>query len=515
MDYFDENKTFFKVNSIVKKIKVNLITSIVYQIVTIFYGFILPRLIISNFGTDVHGLTQSIKQFLGLINFLDLGVGQVVRSALYKPLAEQDFNKISRVMVAGKRYYKSMAYMLLGYIGILFVIYPLIVEQNFSWLFIVSLLAVMSVGSFMQYFIGIINEQLLHADQLSYLIYGVNIVCIIVNLLLCLLLISLNCPIQVIMLSTTIVFLAKPLFSVFYIRKHYRIDSKMPYEKDAIPQKWYGMAQHFSAVILDGTDNVVLTFFSSLSNVSVYSVYYMVIGSIHGFYQSVANGIQSAVGAVWVKQKNDEIKKMFLSAEFYLHSTTVFLFSCVGILIVPFVKVYTNDLAYDIYIQPLFAFIFVLAYGIRCLRTPYNIWILAAGHFKQTQHCHIIAAALNLLISIIMVWQYGLIGVAIGTLIAMCYQTFWMAVYTAKKLVRENMANMIKRFAVDFVMVTVIYVLTRHITLAKVSYLGWIMMSIQVTAIAAVCVVAISFVFYRKDCVDVVRKMARKVLLRS
>ncbi len=493
-----------------KKLKLNLIMSIAYQFVTVVYGFILPRLLINTYGSELYGLTQSIKQFLGLISLLDLGVGQVVRSALYKPLAEKNSMQISRVMVAGRKFYRTLACILLGYIGVLLVVYPLIIDRTFGFIFVVTLVAIISLGSFMQYFLGIINEQLLHADQQSYFIYGIHIVCTVANLLLCVFMVYLNVPIHIIMLTTTIVFSVKPVFYVIYIRKHYNIDKRAHYDKETIPQKWNGIAQHVSAVVLDGTDNVVLTLFSTLSNVSVYSVYYMVIGSIQGFYQTIAVGIQSAAGEVWAKQDFEKIKKMFSTAEFYLHTTTVLLFSCVGVLIVPFVQVYTNGISDKNYVQPLFALIFTVAYGIRCLRTPYNIWILAAGHFKQTQRCHIIAASLNLLLSIIMVWKWGLIGVAIGTFIAMCYQTIWMAVYAVRNLTQSKMKNMIKRFVVDIVMTLAISLATCWISLSQVNYLGWIVMSVKVVVISSVCAVVVSFVFYREECLDLVRKLIQK-----
>ena len=51
---------------------------------------ILPRLILVAFGSDVNGLVNSIDPFLRIISLLDLGVGAVVQSSLYKPIAEND-----------------------------------------------------------------------------------------------------------------------------------------------------------------------------------------------------------------------------------------------------------------------------------------------------------------------------------------------------------------------------------------------------------------------------------------
>lgn len=497
-----------------KKIKTNLIVSVVYQIVAIVYGFILPRLILKQFGSEVNGLMQSITQFLGIIGFLDMGVGQVVRSALYKPLERRDNDQLSRIMVSGGKFYRKIAYALLGYVGVLAIAYPVLVDESFDWLFVVVMIVIMSIGSFAQYYFGIIQEQLIHADQKSYLMYSVQILCYLFNMVVCFCMIKMDCSIHAVKFVTAIIFLIKPVFYTWYIRKQYNINWRITYEDEPIKQKWNGVAQHISAVVLESTDSIVLTLFSTLSNVSIYSVYFMVVNSLNGFYQSAAAGIQSAAGAVWAKQDQKDIRQTFSTAELCLHMVTVFLFCCTGFLIVPFVQVYTHGLTDVDYIQPIFALILVLAYGIRCLRTPYNIWILAAGHFKQTQKCHIIAAALNLIVSVLAVSRWGLVGVAIGTLIAMCYQTTWMMVYTAKNLVKCSWKHLIKQLLADFVATVLICSVAFRITLTDVSYFGWIVMAVKVSTTAVVCIAVVTCIFYpcevRKCTNRLITKMGKK-----
>ena len=82
-----------------KRLALNTSTSLLYQVVTIICGFILPRLILKSFGSEVNGLVNSITQFLAIISFSELGVGAVIQSSLYKPLAEKNDEQISRVIV--------------------------------------------------------------------------------------------------------------------------------------------------------------------------------------------------------------------------------------------------------------------------------------------------------------------------------------------------------------------------------------------------------------------------------
>ena len=96
-----------------KKLALNTITSLILQLVTVVCGFILPRLILESFGSDVNGLVNSITQFLGVITLLDLGVGAVVQSALYKPLTEKDTDMISKIYVSANKFFRRLAEILL------------------------------------------------------------------------------------------------------------------------------------------------------------------------------------------------------------------------------------------------------------------------------------------------------------------------------------------------------------------------------------------------------------------
>ena len=62
-----------------KKAIYNIVSSLVLQVVVLISGFIVPKLIISKFGSDVNGLLSSIAQFLAYISLLESGIGPVVR----------------------------------------------------------------------------------------------------------------------------------------------------------------------------------------------------------------------------------------------------------------------------------------------------------------------------------------------------------------------------------------------------------------------------------------------------
>lgn len=494
-----------------KKLLLNTVISIIFQIVTLICGFILPRLILQQYGSEVNGLVQSITQFLSLIAFLELGVGAVIQSALYKALADKDSTKISQILKSGDNFFKKLALILLVYVVILVGVYPFIAKQEFGWVYTALLILSMSISSFAQYYFGIIDRLLLTADQRGYIQYTSQIATLILNTIACVIEIQLGFSIHVVKLSTSIIYLIRPLLLRVYVNHHYAIDRHIKLEGEPIKQKWNGLAQHVTAIILNDTDTVVLTAFSSLSNVSIYSAHYMVVNGVKNLLLSGTNGIQSAMGEMIAKDEEEKVRNFFAKVEFILHTLVIFIFTCTAILITPFITVYTDGITDANYIQPLFAVLLVTAHASHCLRLPYNIAILAAGHYKQTQRCHIVAAVLNVAISIITVFVWGLIGVAIGTLVSMIYQTIWMAIYDSKKILQWPIKHFIKQCFVDLLIVVCIIGATFWIKLATVSYFSWIIMACEVAGIALIITLLISFIFYNKVIKDVLKSFFAKV----
>ena len=493
-----------------EKLALNTVSSLALQVVSVICGFILPRLILETFGSDVNGLVNSITQFLGVITLLDLGVGAVVQSALYKPLADNDTNMISKIYVSANKFFRRLAEILLVYVVLLMIFYPMLVNKSFGHMYTALLIAAICISSFAQYYFGIVNSLLLNADQRGYIQYVAQIITLILNTFACYIIIKLGASIQIVKLTTSLIFLLRPLFLVFYVKKHYSIDKKITYTEEPIKQKWNGMAQHFASYVLNGTDNIVLTMFSTLGNVSIYSVYNVVIIGVKNALLSVTNGFQSLIGEMLAKKETMKLNAFFGFVEWFLHTGTTLVFGCTGVLIVDFVRVYTYGINDADYIQPLFAVLITIANAGHCLRLPYNILILAAGHYKQTQSNYIIAMILNIVVSIATVKMWGLVGVAIGTLIAMAYQTEWKAKYDSKNIICWPYKNILKQCGVDAITVIIASLATFKIPMLSVSYVSWFLLAIEAFGIWLIISIVINTIFYRERVLSIFIRVKRR-----
>ncbi|MEY8375289.1 hypothetical protein AALD22_05860 [Lachnospiraceae bacterium 56-18] len=487
----------------------NTVTSLLNQIVAVICGFILPRLILNCFGSEVNGLTNSIQQFLHIIVFLDLGVGAVVKSSLYKPLAERNNREISAIIKSARKFFNRLAEILLIYICVLMVLYPLIISRKYGYIYIVTLILAISISIFAQYYFGIVNQLLLVADQRGYIQYGIQMATTVLNTIACAILIKLGASIQVVMLTTSLIFLLRPIYTTLYINTNYLIDKNIVYEKEPIKQKWNGVAQHIAAVVLDGTDTIVLTIFATLSDVSVYSVYYLVIKGIRNLYISLTNGIQSLLGNLLAREETDKLNTTFGLVEWGMHSVTMLLFGCTLYLIVPFVQVYTCGVTDVDYYQPVFAILLTIANETYCIKIPQNMLILAAGHYKQTQRCFVVSAIINIVISVFAVSKWGLIGVTIGTIFAMFYQAVWMIGYCRNNIISWPLCITLKQIAVDITINIVVMLCCNYwkFELVKDTYISWGILAAKIFSVWVIVMMIVNVIVYRNNITKMIMLM--------
>jgi len=456
-------------------------------------------------------MIHSITQFLGFISMLELGVGAVVESALYKPLVNRDNYTISCIIKSARKFYSTIAKALLVYVAILLFLYPYLNSYNGDFITSTILIIAISVSSFANYYFGIINVLLLNADQKGYIQYNIQIITLIINSVVSIILITCGASILFVKVFTSLIYLIRPFYLNIYVKTNYNINYKVYFDKDPLPQKWNGVAQHIANLILENTDVILLTIFSTLSSVSIYSIYSLIVTSIERIFSAVTSGLLALWGELWAKKEERLILKQFAYSEWLVHNLVIFLFGCVFVLMLPFVMVYTNGINDANYNQPVFCAILCLAYLVRCLERPYTTMVFASNKFKETQNCYFFTAILNIVISILSVKKIKLVGVAIGTLTALIYQFIWLFIFVYKKVLNLPLLRIFKMLLFDVVSFLCAFVLSNHITLGTLSYLSWFIMAIKVSLIWGGVLLIINFAFYKNNLVGT-RNIIRKRL---
>ena len=501
-----------------KKLLYNTVTSLLYQVVGILSGFILPRMFLAFYGSAVNGVVSSISQFLGFISLCECGVGAVVQSALYKPLAENDSAAYSRIFRSSERFFRKIAWILVGYTALLMVLFPYLTDGRFDYFYTLILVFVISISSFAQYYFGMTYRLFLSADQLGFIQMGTQTVILVLNTGCSILLMYLGASVQVVKLVSSLIFLVQPIVFSAVARRRYKIDRKIELQGEPIRQKWNGLAQHIAAVVLGNTDTVVLTLFTTLETVSVYSVYFLVVNGVKQIVVSLTTGFQAMLGNMLAKGERDTLDRTFSGFEWGLHTVVTMAFTATGVLIVPFVRVYTSGIVDTDYVVPLFAVLMTVAQAAYCLRLPYNTMVLAAGHYKQTQASAIIEAVINVVLSVVLVIRFGLVGVAIGTLAAMLYRTLYLVFYLRHFILRRSVYCFVKHLIVDLlsvapVLLAVIF-FRELFSLSALTYPAWIVLAVKVSLATLVSVLTVNLIAYRTETLAGIRSVLSRVLRR-
>lgn len=490
----------------------NSASALFLKIIEIVSGLILPRYILLYFGSAQNGLVSSITQFLGVISFLDMGIATVVTSALYKPIVKKDQKQIDQVVSAASGFFKKIAIVLVVYVVVLCFIFPLISESPLDYFSTAMLIVAMAIGTFAQYYTGLVDQIFLTANQKEYIYSLLCAVTIVLNTVCSVCLICLGASIHVVKLATSLIYLIRPIFTRIYIRKRYTLNRRAEYEKDTIPQRWNGVAQHVASKVLKGTDTIVLTIFSIMENVSIYAVYYFVVNGVYTLVYALINGINARLGLLWAEGKHKKVEIEYRRYEWMFHLAITFVYGCCLVLIVPFVMTYTNGVTDVDYYQPVFAFVITIAFAVMLMAQYGVVIIKAVNHYKQTQTYYIISALINVVISVLLVIQFGLVGVAVGTLAAMLYQYAWTQWYMARKIFHSSILGAVKQISTDFSIIAIGCIILRNLSIGDYNYFAWIIMAIKVALVYLGLVILGNTIIYPKKMQELLHGLIRKKL---
>lgn len=499
-----------------KKIALNMGTSFLLEVVSLVCAFILPRLIMVNYGSEYNGIVSSVSQFLSFITLLRGGIGGVTRAALYRPLQLHDYYKISGILKATERFMRNVTYIFVAFLILFAVLYPLIIDEQFGWFFTFSLVLILGISTITQYYFGITYQMLLQADQKQYVYSVLQMLATIINTVISVLLIRAGMEFRLVKLASAFVFGAIPIIIYFYVHRHYQIDKKVQSDDSAIKQRWDAFAHQVAAFAHSNTDLVILTVFADLYQVSIYTVYFMIANGVKKFVNICSNGIDAAIGNLIARKADDTLKTGVDLYNTLVNLVSTIAFTCTAMLIVPFVMVYTKGVTDTDYYQPLFGYLLCISQFVAIVRLPYQNVVEAAGHFKETRNGAIAEALINIIVTVPLVIKFGCVGAVIGTISSMVFRTVQYAEYASRVILNRSVLDFVKRMVVSFVNVVLLmipyFVLGMDGYLMRIeSYIQWVVYAIIVFLTVTIVSIVVNFLFYFKNMELLVKNVLKMI----
>lgn len=499
-----------------KKAAVNSVAGLLCELITVISGLILPRLILSAFGSQYNGVTSSITQFLSFVTLLSAGVGAVTKAALYKPLERKDHVAVSRIMRATESFLRKVAFIFLGILAVMSVIYPFLVIEEFDWFFTATLVVVIGLSTFAEYYFGLAYQMLLEADQCYFVHYVARSAATLINLLITMLLIRLGFGIHAVKLGSSIVFCISPMAKYIYVKRKYQLDRTVEPDNRALSRRWDAFAQQIALMVRDNSSIVILTFFTNTLEVSVYNVYFMVIKALNSLLRSFSNGMNGAFGNMLAKGEHVTLAKNFGVYELLIYTLSIIMYSVTSLTIVPFVMVYTSGIVDVNYARPAFGYLLSMAYLFYCIRIPYQMLVEVAGHFRQTRTSAIIEVCVNISVSCVGCAWIGLEGIALGMLSALLYRTVQYACYVTRSgILLRSKQVFFKRILLMAANMALILVGGSYLPFAQpASYYEWTVQAAITAVMATGVTLAFNWIFYRVEMKQLMRKCG-EIMLRT
>lgn len=479
----------------------NSITSMICYIISILIGFVAQSIFIKILGTEYLGLNGLFSNILMMLSLFELGIGSAIIYNLYKPIAEGKIEQIKSLMNFYKKAYNIIAILVMGG-GLLVlpflksIVGEITIDINIYLVYILYLLSTVS-----SYIISY-KRSLIYANQQNYIINIVHMgyLLIINTSKLVALYLTKNYYIYLIVMiigqileNIIISIIANNVFP-YLLDKDVKPLGKET-EQDIFSRVRALILHKIGNVIVNGTDNIIISYFFGVATVGLYSCYTLVISPVNNIFGQFINSTSPSVGNLIATESKEKCYQVFKKMRFLNFWLACFSGICLLVIIQPFIIAWIGK---KYLLSMLVVSTIVFNYFQKMMRNTYIAFKDSAGIWREDKFVPLIELLLNIVFSIICSKKFGLAGVFMGTfisgLVLWCYS---YPEYVYKKLFNRRYVDYAKEtlgYILLFIIVACITYLISLLCIVKSALLQVIINSI-------ICLIVpnlLLFVIFRK-----------------
>lgn len=430
----------------------NSSTAVFQKLVEVIFSFLFRTVLIKILGNTYLGLSGLFTNIFSLLSLAELGIGSAVVYLMYEPLEKKDEKKLQSLLKVYSRFYNILGIFILtlGLILIPFLPY-LIKEYNTLTINIVPIYILTLLNVVASYFLAY-RRSLLDADQKAYInsanysIYTtigtiLKIIALIVakNYILTLVITLL----MTILSNVSIYLKTNKLYNFLPVGKADSLDKKT--KKELIKRVFASSIHQVGNIVLNGTDNIIISTLLGLIIVGKYSNYVLITNIIYSTFSLVFVSITANVGNMKLTSTEEEslivFNKLFLiNNYFYFIACTVF-----SGMINKMIILWIGE-------EYLFAsgvvMLITISLYVQGMRHVIVTFVNSSGLNYNTRYKSIFEIILNLVISIVLGKYIGISGVILGTIISYVFVSVW---YEPFVLFKNWFKNGLKRYYLKYI----------------------------------------------------------------
>ena len=417
-----------------KSVKNSTVALLMYGL-TFFISFFSRKVFIDYLGTEVLGLTSTLGSFLSLLNLAELGIGSAIAFTLYKPLHEKDQETINEIISLQGWFYQRVAMFIIFGSVVLMFFFPIIFSDiEFPLWYAYASYCTLLFSSLLGYFVNY-NRIVLNASQLQYKLQYTGNIPALIKLGLQMLAVRylplgfvwwlLLEVIFAVFISVFIQILIKKEFPQLKtdVRKGKELRKKYPDILKKISQLFI---HKIGGVALTQTIPVITYAYASLTAVTYYGNYMVIINGLSSILGATFSGVHAGVGDLVAEGNRKKIMAVFrelFSSRFVIISSFCFCFIALSD---SFISLWLGS---EYLLEKGIVILIAALFFIRTTRDTVDAYINAHGLFGDIW-APLAEAAINIASSIALGYFFGLKGILAGVLLSQLLIIFlWKPFY--------------------------------------------------------------------------------------
>ena len=435
-----------------KSIK-NSSVALVFYFINLILQFFSRKIFLDYLGAEVLGLNTTATNLLQFLNLAELGVGAAIACTLYKPLAEKDTDTINEIVSLQGWLYRRIAWSVIAGSVVLMAFFPWIfAKMPLPLWYAYASFGVLLVSGLLSYFVNY-KQIVLSADQQEYKIQYSYKASMLAKLLCQILAIRFLDDGYVWWLVLEMVFavvasmaLNRVIARTYpYLKTNLLIGRELTRKYPDVLTKVKQLFFHkIGGFALSQTSPIIIYVYTTLTVVALYGNYMLIVMGVQTLMTAMFNSMNAGIGNLVAE--GDKRKIMSVFAELF---SIRFLFSCImcfGVLMITpaFVSFWIGK---KYVMDSLSLLLMTVILFVNLSRTTVDAYINAYGLFGDIW-APIVEASLNVGLSIILGYYFGLHGVLSGVLISLLLVVFcWKPYYLFRKGLDERLSIYIFMYA--------------------------------------------------------------------
>lgn len=408
---------------------INMTASLGGYALNILLSFVCRVVFVHQLSAEYLGINGLFTNILSMLSLAELGVGTAMIYALYRPVAEDDHPKIASYMKVYGAAYKTIG-AVIALLGLLLLPFldvlikdPPNIPENISVLYLIFLFSTVS-----SYFCSY-RSAILIANQKNYIVLAISYAVVVVqNIAQILTLVFLKNYMVYLVLQVIFVLASNILISAVATRKYPYIANKNAEklskgEVKALAKNIKALTvTKLSGILVNNTDNIVITYFNGLIATGVVSNYSLLTGTITSLANQIFSSLSASLGnlnAVGDKEHKYEVFNALNLANFWIYGWAAIGIVCLSndIISLFFGTSYVMELRIPIILAINFYML-----GMQCVVGLYKSTM---GLFRYGQYVLLFTAILNLFGDVLLGRIWGVFGIFVATALARAFTNTW------------------------------------------------------------------------------------------